>query len=186
MQNYNKNRVKNYLIKFNEILSTMGCKMLFKSNCDEITVYFINCMIPHHQAAIYMCENLLKYTKYEPLQCIAKNIINMQEQGVKQMREIKNTTKGYTNSKEDVKEYTEKYCKIVREMLYKMKKAPKCIDINLNFVNEMIPHHEGAVKMCENLLNYDIDPRLVDVAKKIIKEQSNGIKELEKIRENLI
>lgn len=42
----------------------------------------------------------------------------------------------------------------------------------------MIPHHEGAICMCENLLKYCIDPRLEKVAKDIIKEQSQGIKEL--------
>ena len=37
-------------------------------------------MIPHHMAAIYMCENLLKYTKYMPWQKIARNIITFNAQ----------------------------------------------------------------------------------------------------------
>lgn len=182
----NKNRVKNYLIRFDEILNTMECKMLLKPNCDNITIYFINCMIPHHQAAIYMCENLLNYTEYEPLIKIANNIITTQEAGIKEMREIRCTTQGYESCQEDMKKYMAKYLKTVKSMINNMRNAPKGIDINLNFICEMIPHHEGAIRMCKNLLEYNIDSRLKEVAESIIKEQSEGIKELEKIREKLV
>ncbi len=182
----NKNRVKNYLIRFDEILNTMECKMLLKPNCDNITIYFINCMIPHHQAAIYMCENLLNYTEYEPLIKIANNIITTQEAGIKEMREIRCTTQGYESCQEDMKKYMAKYLEIVKNMINNMRNAPKGIDINLNFICEMIPHHEGAIRMCKNLLEYNIDSRLKEVAESIIKEQSEGIKELEKIREKLV
>ena len=135
----NKNRVKNYLIRFDEILNTMECKMLLKPNCDNITIYFINCMIPHHQAAIYMCENLLNYTEYEPLIKIANNIITTQEAGIKEMREIRCTTQGYESCQEDMKKYMAKYLEIVKNMINNMRNAPKGIDINLNFICEMIP-----------------------------------------------
>ena len=39
--------------------------------------------------------------------------------------------------------------------------------------------------MCENLLQYYIDPRLKQVANTIIEEQSKGIEELEQIRQKL-
>ena len=176
---------KTYLKRFKEILSNMANEMLSQEVTDSITVNFIKCMIPHHQAAIYMCENLLKYTKYEPLIGIANNIIKVQTNGIMQMKEILETTQGYANSCIDINIYMSKYYRITREMICKMKNSPKCVNINLNFVNEMIPHHEGAIAMCNNLLKYSIDPRLKDVAESIIKEQSNGVKQLEQIRINL-
>ncbi len=36
-----------------------------------------------------------------------------------------------------------------------------------------------------NLLKYEIDPRLKVVAQNIIQEQSRGVKELEKIQKNI-
>ena len=77
------------------------------------------------------------------------------------------------------------YTNITNEMIEKMKNSPRCYNINLDFVGEMIPHHEGAVKMCENLLQYYIDPRLKQVANTIIEEQSRGIEELKQIRQKL-
>ena len=64
-----------------------------------------------------------------------------------------------------------------------MKNSPRCKNINLNFVNEMIPHHEGAIEMCNNLLQYYIDPRLRYVANNIINEQSRGVRQLMEVKD---
>lgn len=181
----NSIRMKNaneYLHRFYNILEQMKCKMLSFEPTVNITLYFIECMIPHHQAAIYMSENLLKYTTYQPLIDIANDIIRMQKRGIEQMIEIAKTTKGYCNSQNSIKMYLSKYLCITKNMVNRMETAPSGMNINLNFVNEMIPHHEGAIQMCNNLLQYDIDPRLAQVAKNIIKEQSNGVEELKYIR----
>ena len=185
MQNQRIIMARKYLFRFDEILDEMADKMLSQNFINNITIDFIVCMIPHHQAAIYMCENLLKFTRYEPLQRICENIIQMQTKGIEQMEEIKNTIYGFNNIAKDVETYEEKYLSITKNMITKMKNSPRCININLNFVNEMIPHHEGAIQMCNNLLQYYIDPRLKMVADSIIREQSQGIEELKQVQKNL-
>lgn len=185
MNCYLDNNARDYLQRFEQILCTMACKMLSKLPTNSITLDFIDCMIPHHQAAIYMCENLLKYTSYTPLEDIAHGIIKMQERGIRQMREIRKTTKYLNNNCYDVNKYFSKYRCITENMVRKMRSAPQTNNINLNFTNEMIPHHEGAVEMCNNLLKYSIDPRLEVVAKNIISEQTRGINQLKQIRNNL-
>ena len=177
--------VKKYLNRFNQILSEMSNKMLNANITNSITINFIESMIPHHQAAIYMCENLLEYTDYPPLQEIARRIINMQTRGIEQMREIGMTTYGYINSRRDVKYYEKKFFCITKRMICRMKNSLRSNNINLNFVSEMIPHHEGAIEMCENLLKYNIDPRLVQVARNIIQEQSEGVRQLKYVQQRL-
>lgn len=177
--------VKKYLNRFDEILCQMKDKMLSTYITNNITINFIETMIPHHQAAIYMCENLLKYTEYDPLINIARNIIVTQTKGIEQMKEISMSTYGYLNSKCDVKHYEKSYFCITKNMICKMKESLRSNNINLNFVSEMIPHHEGAILMCENLLKYCIDPRLKIVAENIIEEQTNGVKDLKQIRKDL-
>lgn len=185
MQNVQMARAKKYLNRFDQILNQMAEKMLSQNVTNSITINFIECMVPHHQAAIYMSENLLEYTTYQPLQDIAKNIIEMQTTGIKQMEDILRTTYGFPNNTQDVNHYMEKYLEITKNMIERMKNAPRCININLNFTNEMIPHHEGAIAMCENLLQYRIDPRLKLVADSIIKEQSKGVEQLKEVRRRL-
>ncbi len=176
---------KIYLEKFEQILCNMACKMLSKSPTASITLDFIDCMIPHHQAAIYMCENLLKFTSYRPLQEISHGIIRMQTKGISQMREIASNTRCLNNTYQDVNMYFSKYREITENMVYKMRSAPRCNNINLDFTNEMIPHHEGAIEMCNNLLKYPIDRRLEAVAKNIIAEQSRGVRQLKEIRDDI-
>ena len=175
-----------YLYRFDQILNEMAEKMLHSELTNySITIDFIRCMVPHHQAAIYMSENLLMYTRYQPIRKIADGIIKMQTKGIEQMEEIIKTTSGYMNTERDINTYLTKYFEITNTMIENMKNSPRCININLDFINEMIPHHEGAIKMCNNLIQYYIDPRLRNVADTIIQEQSRGIKELEEIRNNL-
>lgn len=178
-------RARNYLKRFDKILEDMSTKMLSQKPNNNITLYFIQCMIPHHQAAIYMCNSLLEYTTYPPLQKIASNIIEMQTRGIEQMEEITRTTIGYFNTNREIECYEEKYLSITKNMICRMKNSPRCVNINLDFVGEMIPHHQGAIEMCNNLLQYCIDPRLKQVAETIIREQSEGVKQLIEIRKNL-
>jgi len=182
MQNSKIIRAKRYLFRFDEIVNQMTDKMLSQEVANSITINFIRCMIPHHQAAIEMAENVLQYTRYQPLEEIAKNIIEMQTAGIEQMKEIAKTTAGCLNIPKDIHNYRNKYLEITKDMIEKMKNSPRCININLNFINEMIPHHEGAICMCKNVLCYRIDPRLKKVAESIIKEQSEGIENLKQIQ----
>ena len=163
-------RAQRYLNRFDQILSEMSEKMLHAELTNySITIDFIRCMIPHHQAAIYMSENLLMYTRYQSLIEIAKGIIAMQTKGIEEMKEILRTTSGYMNMERDINTYLTKYFEITNNMIEKMKNSPRCVNINLDFVNEMIPHHEGAIQMCNNLMQYYIDPRLRNVANTIIR-----------------
>lgn len=176
------NETRKYLYEFFQILNNMEDKMLNMPFTDNITINFIRSMVPHHQAAIYMCQNLLRFTNYEPLEEIAQDIISTQTKGIAEMREVAITTSGYSNSRRDVNFYEKLFLCITKEMICRMRNAPRSNNINLDFVNEMIPHHEGAIKMCENLLKYRVDPRLIEIANNIILEQSNGVKKLEEIR----
>lgn len=179
-------KTRKYLMPFDQIVDQMANEMLSIKFTNNITINFIECMIPHHQAAICMSEKLLEYTNYQSLQEMARNIIKMQEAGMEQMREIaRTTTPRFLNSPQNVKCYIEKYIEITQDMISRMKNSPRYRNISLNFINEMIPHQEGAIAMSENLLQYYIDPRLKNVVDSIIQQQRKEVKELEEIRRTL-
>jgi uncharacterized protein (DUF305 family) len=185
MQNRQVMRARKYLCRYDEIIKEMAEKMLSQEVTNSITINFIETMIPHHQAAICMAENLLQYTTYQPLQEMAKNMIKDQTEGIEQMKEIARTTYGFQNMPQEVNCYQEKYLEITKHMLEKMKNAPRTIYINLDFTYEMISHHEGAIAMCENVLNYRIDPRLKVMADKMIEKQTKEVKDLKEIQKRL-
>ncbi len=174
-----------YLARFNEILYNMSNEMRITTTTNNITIDFIRCMIPHHIAAIYMCENLLNYTYYRPLIDIANTIITIQKNEIETMQKIGDTTIPYANIEKQVNNYFKKYFKIVQNMVNEMRNSKTTIDINLDFIYEMIPHHEGAIKMCQNLLKYPIDPRLRMLANNIIVQENESIKILKQVQYNL-
>ena len=185
MQNRQVIMARKYLQRFEEILNQMSEKMLSPKIANSITINFIECMILHHEAAIYMSENLLTYSRYLPLQEIANNIIKKQTKGIEEMKQITRTSYGFQNMTQEVNHYMEKYFEITKNMIEEMRNTSKTVYINWNFVNEMIPHHEGAIAMCENLLMYRIAPGLKPIAESIIQEQSKGVLELKEIRKRL-
>ena len=127
-------RARKYLYRFDEILNQMAEKMLSQEITNSITINFIKCMIPHHQAAVYMSENLLQYTNYKPLQEMAKNIIKTQTKGIIEIEEIQKNTYGFQNMPQEVNCYNEKYFEITKNMIERMKKAPRTQYINWNFI----------------------------------------------------
>ncbi len=180
------NQAYAYLSRFDEILDQMQNAMLFPNFTQVITENFIVTMIPHHEAAILMCQNLLRYTTYLPLIRIANQIIRSQQESIEQMRRIYASISCCQNTAQEVDRYTNTYYQIVFRMLNGMENSAQSENINFNFVTEMIPHHEGAIGMCQNALSYPIDARLRAVCQKIIKEQSENVTTLRAIRNLLV
>ena len=83
------NDVKNYLNEFDNIFYEMGNKMFSERLTSDITKDYILCMIPHHKAAIYMCDNLLRYTNFYPLIELANNIKTFQKRNKTDEKNIK-------------------------------------------------------------------------------------------------
>ena len=68
-------------------------------------------------------------------------------------------------------------------MMEKMEDAEPTGNINQDFLEEMIPHHEGAVAMAANLLKYTNNKDLQKIANQIIANQSMQIKQMKKLQE---
>ena len=63
MEYKNNFEINEYLHRFDEILCEMSNKMLSFNTTSNITINFIECMIPHHEAAIYMSEIIDHYMR---------------------------------------------------------------------------------------------------------------------------
>lgn len=175
------NVTKDYLDRFYCILDDMIEGMTSAVLTDSISHNFIVQMIPHHMAAIEMSENLLKYTTFIPLQNIAEGIITEQTKSIENMREIQCGCSELENSCRDVNLYQRRVDRIMKTMFSEMKNAYSTNNINANFMREMIPHHEGAIKMSYNALQYDICPELKPILYAIIKSQEKGVMQMTRL-----
>lgn len=172
---------QNYLQCFYDILRQMIDRMEQADISCSLSLSFIRQMIPHHQAAIQMSKNLLKYTTFIPLQDIACSIIQEQTQSIQDMLDIQNECQYCINHHSDVHQYLQKDTVIMQTMFDGMQQAEISNDINISFMNEMIPHHEGAIEMSKNLLKYPICPQLTPILEAIISSQEQGVLEMKKL-----
>ena len=172
---------KRYLCSFYEILDDMIEGMTGAELNNSLSHNFIVQMIPHHEAAIRMSENLLQYTTFVPLQNIAQNIIKEQTESIANMQEVLYNCSEVTNSDEDICLYQRQIHKIMQVMFSEMHNAPAANNINADFMKEMISHHMGAIRMSENALRFSICPELIPILKAIISSQKRGVQEMERL-----
>ena len=98
-------------------------------------------MIPHHQGAIRISEELLRYTTCIALQNIATEIVVTQTKETEEMRKMLCGCAGYRNDGQSLCGYRRQYGIIVTNMFSRMRSACPDNDINISYIRQMIPHH---------------------------------------------
>lgn len=171
--------VQRYLCRFQEILDEMIHGMTGAQRTDSISHNFIVQMIPHHRAAIEMSKNLLQYSDFSPLVHIARNIIREQTESIENMCAALPHCARCTNTQPELRRYEHNFQQIARQMFAQMRGACADNDINGNFMREMIPHHQGAIRMSNNALQFPICPELDPILRSIIVSQEKGVRQMQ-------
>lgn len=174
-----------YIDAYCEIYRNMENNMTGINLTDSISQNFINQMIPHHEAAVQMCENILKYSDCQAVRCLAENIIAGQSQSIADMKKIYNSCACFVNTDSDSEYYQLCFDEICQEMFYCMRNARTVDSVNANFLYEMIPHHAGAVRMAMNAMKYPISPALRSICCDIIRTQNRQIGEMRSMLANM-
>ena len=173
------NVTKDYLATYCCILEEMMQGMKSVDLRNSISHNFIVQMIPHHQWAIEMARNILRYTTNIPLQKIATQIIIEQTKSIDDMQRILCACSAQRNCKEDLCRYQNRIGQIMKTMFCEMKYACTNNCVSANFIREMIPHHLGAIAMAENTLKYVICPELVAILDEIITSQKMEVEKMQ-------
>lgn len=79
---------QNYIKVYDEIKSTMFKEMESVPLTGSADETFLKQMIYHHEGAIAMSNNILKYTQNPQLKSLAENIVTTQSQGVDKMKDL--------------------------------------------------------------------------------------------------
>lgn len=167
-----------YLEQFYMILDGMVQGMTEAELTNSISHNFIVQMIPHHRAAIEMSENLLQYTTNVPLQNIAQNIVEEQTESIEDMCRILDECGCLENTDRALCLYQRKMNQIRQNMVSRMGNSVVTNSVDLDFICEMIPHHEGAIAMSEHTLRFDICPGLNPILEAIITSQERGVQQM--------
>ena len=143
---------------------------------------FIDMMIPHHKGAIMMAKDAQQKANRPELKKLAESIITGQQKEIDQMKEWRatwygaNTPNGMANADEMMKNMS-----MMNDMMVKHL-GQKDADYEDRFVDMMIPHHEGAIRMAEDAQSKATHPEIRKMALSIIGAQKKEITQMEQWR----
>lgn len=172
---------RTYLDQFCQILRDMERGMTSPELTDSISHNFIVQMIPHHRAAIEMSQNILKYTTCPALERIAQNIITAQTESIRQMEEAMACCERCRDTEEDLCRYSRQFQRVTETMFRQMGSVCGTNCLNADFMRQMIPHHQGAIRMSENARRFPICPELQPILEAIIVSQRRGVREMRQL-----
>jgi len=136
---------------------------------------FIDQMIVHHQMAIMSSEHMISDSERPELRQLAENIQESQSEQTEQMQAWRNEwypdagqTSGTANSMMDDE--------MMKQMMGDSMQGGMDSDTaDAMFLRMMIPHHQDAIDMSEEVLERAEHPELKELAQTIIDEQSAEI-----------
>ncbi len=134
---------------------------------------FVADMVPHHQGAIDMAEVAEKKAEHPQIRELAKNIISAQKSEIAVMDRI-GTDLHHMGVASGHMGMSDKDMGMDGDM--PMLDSAKPFD--RGFIDLMIPHHEGAIRMARRQLADGQQPALRNMAKDIIRAQTQEIMEM--------
>lgn len=146
---------------------------------------FLDTMIMHHQGAVDMAQLAETRAGSDELKTLAKAIIADQQKEIAQMKKWRE--EWFAGQPQAVNMDFPGMSDGMKGMDIAKLDALKAKDFDLEFVNQMIPHHEGAVAMAKDVVaKYPTDPAkqtpmaesFRSFADSIVKAQEGEIKQM--------
>lgn len=136
-------------------------------------VQFIDGMIPHHQGAVMMADHILERGQSSELKAMAQRMKTSQNQEIERMRAARQalTGSGDTPPMNDPH--------MIADMMRMMQLSGDTLD--RAFLQDMIPHHAGALIMSHRALPNLQRPDMQELANQILDSQAREIGELNKM-----
>jgi uncharacterized protein (DUF305 family) len=141
---------------------------------------FIDSMVPHHQGALVMAQEVIQKSKRPELIKFAKNIITEQKKEIAQMQQwrkkwypkVSATPMMWHAAMNHEMAMTAEH---KQSMMMSMSLGKADAGFDKRFLDAMIPHHQGAVTMAQDSLQKSKQPGLQKLSQSIIKSQQSEI-----------
>ncbi len=137
---------------------------------------FLDSMIPHHQGALVMAQEVLQKSKRPELIKLAQGILIDQKKDIAQMKLWRK--QWYPKaSATPIMWHAEMNHEMAmtpahkQSMMMRMSLGKADAGFDVRFLDSMIPHHQGAVTMAQDLLLKSKRPQMKKFAQNIIKSQ---------------
>jgi uncharacterized protein (DUF305 family) len=141
---------------------------------------FIDSMVPHHQGALVMAQEVLQKSKRPELISFAKGVITEQKKEIAQMQKWRKqwypkasaTPMMWHSAMNHEMPMTAEH---KQSMMMSMSLGKADAQFDRRFLEAMIPHHQGAVTMAKDSLQKSTHPELKKLSQSIIASQQSEI-----------
>lgn len=137
---------------------------------------FLDTMISHHQGAVEMAKMIEAKANHAELKTLGKNIISSQEKEIGQMKSWRE--KWFASKESALNMEMAGMADSMKGMDMKKLDSLSGNAFDLEFIKQMIPHHEGAVMMANAALQKSQKEEVKTLAKAIIKDQDAEIQQM--------
>ncbi len=141
---------------------------------------FLDTMIAHHQGAIDMAKAAVAKSQHAEIKTLAANIISSQQKEIAQMKTWRE--QWYTDKGPAINMELPGMNDSMKGMDMKKLGSLSGNDLDLEFIDQMIPHHEGAVVMAKEVLQKSTKDEIKTLANAIINAQEAEIKQMKEWR----
>ena len=150
------------------------------SSGTDIDGAFVTAMVPHHQKAIEMARLAQQKAEHPEIVNLANNIESSQSDEIVQMNKMRKRLSGSSNDGQDDGDMgmggsTMGMSNSMMGMDMDMGALKSAKPFDKEFIDQMIPHHQGAIRMARMELSDGQDQETEDLAKNIIAAQSAEI-----------
>jgi uncharacterized protein (DUF305 family) len=137
---------------------------------------FLDTMIAHHQGAVEMAKPAAAKAQHTEVKTLATSIFTDQEKEIAQMRRWRE--EWFSGNPSAVNMEMAGMMDSMKGMDMKNLESSAGNDFDLEFIGQMIPHHEGAIVMAKEALQKSQKEEIKKLANEIIKAQEAEIKQM--------
>lgn len=141
-------------------------------------VELIDTLVPHHRMAVHMAEMELERGADAEVKAMAERVIRDQNAEIAELLAIRSRLKGGCTEVADLRD------RHMEEDMQKMMEMSGA-ELDLMFVDDMIPHHAGALQFTHYALPRLRDAELIAIANKVIDAQAMEVGELHMMKQRL-
>lgn len=147
--------------------------------------WFLDNMIPHHQQAIMMSRMLFMHTQRAEMKTLGNDIIQAQMKEIEQMQDWRTQwfhsqpMAMHPDMMKNMTNLMRMDCAGMMSMMPGQMPQMMNMDIDLWFINEMIPHHQGAISMAKMAIENAEHPEIINMAQNIISSQQQEIDKMQ-------
>ena len=141
---------------------------------------FVSQMVPHHESAIEMAQIAKVKAEHPEIVDLANNIVDSQSSEIETMKKMGDRLPADSMHDQGSALGMDDHMMGMDGDISELKSAAP---FDREFIDQMIPHHQGAIRMANMVLNNGEDQEVRDLATAIIVAQSTEIEQMNRWRE---